>query len=394
MFYIGIDVAKYKHDCCITDDSGDHVKRIFTITNNQEGFLSLKREIAASTSNLSRVVIGLEATGHYHQNLQAYLNKQGYKVVVFNPQQTVKYHHFVNNRATKTDKLDAEYIAELLKIDSLQKPSIPISYHREELLSLTRYRMEQVALCGELKMALKNNLDVLFPEVEKFFAKLYSNTVYILLEEYPSAEDIANCNLTHLINLLKKASHGHFTKEKATALRDLAKKSIGTSNASKKLILQKNIAHIRFLEEEIAQIEAKIEGLVAQISMPIVSIPGISPIIAASIWAELGGFDNFQNPDQIVAFAGLAPKIRQSGHSVHYNGAIERRGSKYLRHTLYTATKCVYLNEPVFQAYFYKKWKKEHKHYNSAMISTANKLIRVMFYLTKTDQTYNASALR
>ena len=66
MIYIGIDVAKNKHDCFITNSDGETLFNVFTIPNNREGYNDLYQKISSLTSDFSEIKIGLEATGHYN----------------------------------------------------------------------------------------------------------------------------------------------------------------------------------------------------------------------------------------------------------------------------------------------------------------------------------------
>jgi transposase len=65
MIYAGIDVAKDKHDCFITNSDGKVLFQAFTIPNNRDGFDELYQKITAVTDDLNKVKVGLEATGHY-----------------------------------------------------------------------------------------------------------------------------------------------------------------------------------------------------------------------------------------------------------------------------------------------------------------------------------------
>ena len=73
MNFVGIDVAKDKHDCFICNSDGEVLFHAFTIPNTKEGFDNLYQKILSVTPDLSKVKVGLEATGHYSYNLLGYL---------------------------------------------------------------------------------------------------------------------------------------------------------------------------------------------------------------------------------------------------------------------------------------------------------------------------------
>ena len=138
MIFVGIDVAKDKHDCFITNSEGEILFDSFTITNNMEGFEDLFNKIKSVSDDLAKVKVGLEATGHYSYNLLGYLIDKGFPTYVINPLHTNLYRKSLSLRQTKTDKVDAHTIASMLMSDVNLKSYSGTSYHNEELKSLTR----------------------------------------------------------------------------------------------------------------------------------------------------------------------------------------------------------------------------------------------------------------
>ena len=137
MIYVGIDVAKDKHDCFITNSDGEVLFKPFTISNNREGFESLFQRIKAISNDLTKVKVGLEATGHYSYNLLGFLLDKGLTTFVINPLHTNLYRKSLSLRKTKTDKVDAHTIASMIMSDVNLKSYSDTSYHNEELKSLT-----------------------------------------------------------------------------------------------------------------------------------------------------------------------------------------------------------------------------------------------------------------
>ena len=142
MIYVGIDVAKNKHDCFITNSDGEVLFKPFTISNNLEGFDDLYHKIKSTTNDPAKVKVGLEATGHYNYNLLGYLIDKGLTTYVINPLHTNLFRKSQSLRQTKTDKVDARTIASMLMSDVNLKSYSDTSYHNEELKSLTRYRFD------------------------------------------------------------------------------------------------------------------------------------------------------------------------------------------------------------------------------------------------------------
>ena len=387
MIFVGIDVAKDKHDCFITNTDGEVLFKSFTITNNLDGFNELYQKIESVMEDVSKVKVGLEATGHYSYNLLGYLLDKGLPTYVINPLHTNLYRKSLSLRQTKTDKVDAHTIASMLMSDVNLKSYSDTSYHNEELKSLTRYRFDKVKERAQLKQSISRLVCILFPELEKLVPTLHQNSVYELLYEFPGAKHIANAHLTRLSNLVETASKGHYTKDTAITFREAARTSIGSNMPAKSLELKHTIKLIRELDAEIEEMENEIKIIMDEINSPILSIPGISYRMGAMIIAEIGDFSKFDSPDKILAFAGMSPSTYQSGQLDNCYARMEKRGSRYLRYALYNATAYVCLWDPTFKAYLAKK-RSEGKHYYVALSHATKKLIRVIYQLESSGQQY------
>ena len=238
MIYVGIDIAKDKHDCFITNSDGDALFNVFTIPNNREGYNDLYQKIFSLTSDFSEIKVGLEATGHYNYNLLGFLLDKGLPTYVINPLHTNLYRKSLSLRQTKTDKVDARTIAFMMMSRVNLQSYSDTSYHNEELKSLTRYRFDKVKERAKLKTSVSRLVNILFPELEKLVPTLHMVSVYTLLLELPSCSQIASCHLTHLTKLLETASKGRYSKEKAIEIRNAAKHSIGSNMPAKSLELK------------------------------------------------------------------------------------------------------------------------------------------------------------
>ena len=390
MIFVGIDVAKDKHDCFIISSEGEVLADVFTIANSKEGFEHLLQTINTCTGiGGSKIKVGLEATGHYSYNLLGFLLDNGLPTFVINPLHTNLYRKSLSLRKTKTDKVDARTIASMLMSDVSLKPYTNIAYHNSELKSLTRYRFDKVSERAKLKTSVTRLVNILFPELEKLLPTLHTASSYALLSELPSAKHIAEVHLTHLTNLLYTASKGRYNRDKAIQIREAARNSIGTYMPAKALELKHTIKLIREFNNEIAEIEFAIQSIMDEIDSPITTIPGISLRMGAMILAEIGDFNNFDSPDKILAFAGLSPSTYQSGQLNNCYAHMEKRGSRYLRYALFNATKFVCNWNPIFADYLAKK-RSEGKHYNVAISHAAKKLVRLIFALQKSGQPYIA----
>jgi len=114
MIYAGINVAKDKHDCIIVDSNGNDLSKVFTIPNARQGFDELFANLKTHSKDLSNLKVGLEATGHYSDNLLEFLIANDLPTTVINPLHTNLYRKGLSLRKTKTDKVDAHSIVTML----------------------------------------------------------------------------------------------------------------------------------------------------------------------------------------------------------------------------------------------------------------------------------------
>jgi len=391
MIYVGIDVAKDKHDCFITSSLGEVFFDVFEISNNIGGFNDLFEKIQSVSESFGNVKVGLEATGHYSYNLLGFLVNKGLATFVINPLHTNLFRKSLSLRKTKTDKVDARTIAALLASDVNLKSYTSTAYHNEELKSLTRYRFDKVKERAKLKQSISRLVNILFPELEKLVPTLHMASIYSLLKEFPGAHHIADAHLTRIKNLLYLASKGRYDHDTALLFRDTARCSVGSNMPAKSLELQHTIRHIGELDAVIDEIEGNIKAIVDETNSPILTIPGISYRMGAMILAEIGDFSRFDSSDKILAYAGLSPSTYQSGQLMSTYAHMEKRGSRYLRYAIFNATKFVCRWEPSFAAYLAKK-RADGKHYNVAISHAAKKLVRLIFALERSRQPFISAA--
>ena len=383
MLFVGIDVAKSKHDCCIMDSDGVIITDSLRISNSKEGFQILYNTILSSlgSNDLSNIKIGLESTGHYSTNITNFLYSKGFNVVILNPLVTNAFRKAGTLRKTKTDKCDAKVIATMLFSDESKSYS-PSSYQIQELKSLTRHRYRMIGYRSKLKLSVTRLIDIIFPELPDFIWSIHQNSSYQLLLELPSPEDIQKCHLTHLTHILSKTSRGKYGREKALQLRELATNSIGSSNRSLTFELQQTIRLIQSVQLEINELDKQIKLVVDELNTPLMTVPGIGYTIAAIILAEIGDINNFSSPAKLLAFAGMEPSTYQSGKYNASHTPMVKRGSTYLRWAIMQAARLVPMRDSTFATYMTKK-RSEGKHFNVAQSHVGKKIVRVLYYLLK-----------
>ena len=386
MIYVGIDIAKLNHFAAAISSDGEILIEPFKFTNDYDGFYLLLSKLAPLDQN--SIIIGLESTAHYGDNLVRFLISKDFKVCVLNPIQTSSMRKN-NVRKTKTDKVDTFVIAKTLMMqDSLRFMTLDdLDYI--ELKELGRFRQKLVKQRTRLKIQLTSYVDQVFPELQYFFKSgLHQNSVYALLKEAPTPTAIASMHMTHLAHLLEVASHGHFGKEKARELRVLAQKSVGVNDSSLFIQITHTIEQIELLDSQLFHTELEMANLVTCLHSVIMTIPGIGFINGGMILGEIGDIHHFSEPKKLLAFAGLDPSVHQSGNFQAQRTRMSKRGSRVLRYALINAAHNVVKNNATFKAYYDAKRAEGRTHYN-ALGHCAGKLVRVIWKMLTDEVEFN-----
>ena len=387
MYFIGIDISKFKHDCAVIDDSGEIITPSWSFTNDSEGFSQLKLLLDSLDSETR---IGLESTGHYGMNLKLFLETNNFSFMEFNPLLINRFVKSKSLRKTKSDSIDCVMIARYLMTVEY-KPYISSFYHIEKLKSLTRFRDSLVRQRSRQLVELTNILDKIFPEFKPFFGGKFSATALHILANYSSPEKIANMNVKSY-DALRKLSRGRFSTTAFTRLKLLAKNTVG--NTEDFLLQEMKIVLELYsqLDSKIDETENLIQECVSEINPPMLTVPGIGVESAAVIHAEFGDFTKFNNASQLLSFAGMEPGYFQSGIS-ESAGKMVKHGSSHLRYALMNCAQTVVNYEPTF-AEFYTKKRAEGKPHRVALSHVVKKLLRVIYTLQTKNLVYDSDAVR
>ena len=384
--YIGIDIAKYKHDFCIISSTGEVIVQNNSFENNKKGFQLFFSYL--KPYNKADVQILFESTAHYSMNLELELIDQGYSYMKMNGLIIKQFFKAQTLRKTKTDKADAFALTHYLMANTY-KPNSNRLYHIYSLKSLCRTRDRLVRERSKFKIYITNELDKSFPEIKKFFDNKISITLLYILEKYKNKNKIA---LMKDYDSIRKVSAANFSFTRFLQLKQLAKESIGHPTETSDFLIQSYVKSINCLSEQIDSIEKQIIESVRKLDTHILSIPGIAEISAGSIIAEFGDIKNFESPEKMLAFAGLEPSIRQSG-TLSTEGHMVKHGSGYLRNTIMRVVNSLVMHDQVFYDYYNKK-RDEGKHHLVAQSHVAKKLIRIIYTLETKDIDYDINSVR
>ena len=386
MIYVGVDIAKLNHFASALSSDGEVLIEPFKFTNDRDGFDLLESKLESFEKD--SIIIGLESTAHYGDNLVRYFVADSYNVCVKGPIQTSTMRKN-NIRKTKTDKVDTFIIAKTLM---LQKDRRLISFYDLDLMDLKtlgRFRQKTVKQRTRLKIQLTAYVDEVFPELQYFFRSgLHQKSVYALIKEAPTPKEITSLHMTHLAKLLEVSSRGHFTKEQAKELRALAKRSVGANDSALSIQITHTISQIELLDSQLKKIEAEMTDIMQFHDSVILSIPGIGFINGGMILGEIGNIYRFSSPCKLLAFAGLDPSVYQSGNFNAKSTRMSKRGSRALRYALVNAAHNVVKSNATFKNYYDKKMAEGRSHYN-ALGHCAGKLVRIIWKMLTDNVEFN-----
>ena len=333
-YFCGIDIAKNKHVACVIDREGKLVIRSQSFTNDAEGFqciLDRLKEVGGPT----KVAIAMEATGHYWYSLHDFLVRNRYDVAVLNPIQTAKQ-VTKGIRKTQTDRIDAHHIAVLLK-NGEQRPALIPGELGMTCRQLTRLHQTMVRQASRIKQLIWSRLHPVWPEYEDLFATPFCKTGRTLLNKAPTPQDVLALPREELTELIRKTSRGRFGVIQADKVRQAAQNSVGTHRGltASRTAIRLLLAQLDVLKPIREQLEGEIETLAARLPDYLMTLPGASAASIVSLFGETDPIEAFASPSQLIAFAGLDLVVSQSGDYQAARRHISKRGSPFLRHTLW-----------------------------------------------------------
>ena len=177
------------------------------------------------------------------------------------------------------------------------------------------------------------------------------------LKKYPTPKKLAHANLSKLTEILLDSSNGRFGEWKAQELKSLARDSFGVEDCEDiySMLLLTMLDEIQSLTEKADELEKRISSLLKEFDSTITSVPGIGPILGACILSEIGDVTRFRSADKLAAYIGVDPSVNQSGEYISGHAHMSKRGSPYLRRSVWMDSIVAVQRDPMFRAYYDKK---------------------------------------
>ncbi len=385
MFYLGIDIGKLHHSAALIDSDGKKVAELPSFPAQITGFQQLLSFVNNELPAEAELLVGIEATGPYWNSLAHWLTVRDFSVVILNPLKVSALRNY-GVRGSKTDPIDALLIAQAVRWEQAH-PSTPLPKHVVELRWLTRLRTQLVKERTRAALRMGSLLSYIFPEFPSLFPKLASPSALAVLLAAPTPTDIISLGEVRLTKVLRAASRGRLGVARAQALIALASDSVGVATPALAQALLLLLAQVQLFSEQIRCLDSQIGEIYQKAQLPLHSLPGTGPVLAATYLSEIGSISRFTSAKQIVAFSGIDPKLRQSGK---FTGQVRmsKRGSPHLRHAIYLACLTAVRTDAYFKA-IYERQLQRGKPRRRALGAVMNHFVHVLYAVWRDNRPYS-----
>lgn len=389
MYAVGVDVSKGKSMVAVVAPLGKVIIQPFEVTHTSSALGQLTQTLKALDGEV-RVV--MEHTGRYYESIAAFLHDAGFFVSGVNPLLITQYG---NNtiRKVKTDKADAVKIAKYaLDNWSDLNQYTPVDHIRYNLKTLNHQYLHFTKIKSSEKCNLIELLEQTFPGANQFFTspvrKDGSQKWIDFVFEFWHVDCVRNLSQPAFVEKYHKwcSRHGYdFNENKAKKIHIKAKELIAliSKSSSVKLMIKQAVSLLLATSRTVEAIREEMITLAAQLpEYPIVrDMFGVGPTTGPQLIAEIGDISRFQRKQALVAYAGVDPSVNQSGMHVSKSGSCSKRGSPYLRKTLFMIMTAFMQHSPVEQPIyqFLDRKRAEGKPYYVYMTAGANKFLRIYY---------------
>lgn len=397
---VGIDVAsEFSFAAVLCPDSSQY-RKPFKFFHTAEGFNYLIEQIKKAEEEFSTApVFFMESTGVYHLTLFHFLKDNRFATFVINPLVT-NCNKNKDIRKVKNDKNDALSIARLGKYEDIKVSSdSDINIFTLKLLVRDYYKL--IDIRSGFKKKLSSALCISFSGYQNVFSNTCGYVSINILKKYPSPQAILSAPKQDIIDILLHSRKGlKWAEKKYKTLIECAENAQIVSLRSPRLSIPITscISLYEAIDAESTNLLREIDSFINSDDLPktlaknillLISIPGIGPITAITIIAEIGGIDKFITPKQLVAFFGVDPAVNESGKFKGDRVKMSKRGRRALYAVALASIRTKRNGEamnPVLLKYYQENLK--GKKAKVALVAIMHKLIKYLFVVLKNQMEY------
>jgi len=403
---VAIDAAKFVNTAMVCTIYGDILQEPFEFDGSMTGYQLMKKYIdsVCETYALSQVIVGIETTAHYYEDLVRLCMDEGYVVRILNAATTARERETVLNY-TKTDRVDLMAIVQSL-LHGRGGTSVESMLELESLKTLTRARRALVNTQTRTINHLRLYMDHIFREFQgknlkvegenkviKILDQFISKTSLYLMRNHPHPSDILTLGKTGL-RKISIENNLKLREDVIDRLLDYADNSISKPKSmleSELLLLQLKLDEYELIHRQIKQLEDVIEEKLLETEGGILlSIPGLGITTAAELTAEIGNVHDYSHAGQLIKMAGTNPIVRQSGGKKANHYRISKQGRAAFRNVVYQVGKNVAIQNPEMKVR-YLAMKDKGKKAGQSYIALGNRILRIAFAMINNQQLYKSS---
>jgi transposase len=402
---VSLDISKYFHVAMIHNGLGEIVIQPFDVDIYQSGFDQLCQAIAQARARTQAqvVLVGMEPTSHYFENLARHLIEHSQPVKLINSFSVKQNREQQLMRREKSDQIDVAAIGDLLRRGE-GTPYQPATGIYLQLQQLDRVRLGKVKIAGILKNQIIGHLDRIFPglvlmdeSAKERYTPLFSvdfwkcQTLQDLIRICPNPNELVKCSPKQLVQVFhdQQCRLGPATAAKIIAQAHKTLLPDPELAAIRCELLQHDLTLLEAVQTRITLLEQRLTALVAQTPCQVwIKLKGLSEVQVASLAAAIGDPTHYTEAAQVFRRSGLVSGRNDSGNRQHKGKGnhILKTGDVYLRRALMSATATLILHQPSL-ARFSRKLQIT-KPAGVARVATARKTIGILWAVLR-DQSSN-----
>ncbi|MCR6547241.1 IS110 family transposase [Dehalobacterium formicoaceticum] len=392
---VGVDIASEIHYARAFDHRRVEIGKLLKFNNDAEGFRQFATWVRAigEKSNKSKIMVGMEPTGHYWFNIAQQLKDHSMKIVLVNPFHVKRSKELDDNNPTKNDRKDPKTIAMLVIDGRYMEPYIPEGIY-SELRTAMETRCQIVKQLNTIRNRVKRWLSIYFPEFNQVFGDWEGKAAMAVLRDFPTPVKILEKGVDGIIGRWKQDKLRAVGRKRAMGLLEAAKTSVGVREGIRAaendlmILLENYEMYMQQYDRTMSLVEQLTKHIPGLEEM--LKIKGVGLITAAGFIAEVGDISRFGHPRQIQKLAGLSLKENSSGKHKGKT-SISKRGRRRLRSLLFQAIMPLVAKNQEFRELhqYYTTRSQNPLKKKQSLVLLSSKLIRVFFALLTKGVVYD-----
>jgi transposase len=379
--YVGMDLGKRFHQVAVVDERKEVVGAPFRVNRGSRGIEKLLRQLKLYGAGSKDLVVTVEATANFWNELVWALTMRGCRVYLAQPKKAYDLRKFYADH-TKTDITDAEALARMPLVDEKLRPVWVPSPNEQMLLRLCRLRWKYRCRIADLKRRISTLSEMIVPGIDRVMPVRYSKSARLFLRRYLAPKKARRLGKRRLVEILSKAAWGKFSDKKSEQLWECIENAPDLGWQADDLLLEVSVQldELEMLEGQVERLDQRIAELYSEIDPDhnLMKIDGLGEFLSAALTAHVGDISRFPNKKCLVSYAGLAPRVKSSAGRTKSGQMITKKGSPFLRAWVYLGASCARQYDPELKAY-YQRMRDRGKHYNVALCATAARLLERVY---------------